>query len=102
MEIPRRRYEIIEPYFLPNISWNKTYLDSKELMDRMDIEPIILHLLYCVKWCYAYQNDYWIQGDRKILEGYLVDFVSIFKKRLKRYYEEFSEITPEVKKYELN
>ena len=102
MEIPRRRYEIIEPYFLPNISWNKTYLENKELLDRIDLETILLHLLYCIKWCSIQQNDYWIQNDKKILENYIIEFIEIFKKRMKRYYEEFSLINPEIKKYELS
>ena len=42
MEVPRRRYEIIEPYFLPHIVYSKRVIEEKELIDRMDIEPVLL------------------------------------------------------------
>jgi len=101
MEIPRRRYEIIEPYFLPNILCCKKNIEEKELIDRMDIEPIILHLMYCIQWCNMYSWDYWIQEDKEVLERFLKDIIKIFQKRIPQYYKEFCVINPEVRKYEL-
>lgn len=102
MEIFSRRYEIIEPYFLPNIICHKKSIEKKELIDRMDIEPIVLHLMYCIRWCDIYPHDYWIQGDKEILKQFLKDILKIFQKRIPQYYKEFCVINPEVRKYELD
>lgn len=102
MEVPRRRYEIIEPYFLPHIVYSKRVIEEKELIDRMDIEPVLLHLIYCVKWCSNYSRDYWIQEDKEILERFLKELLEVFRRRIPQYYEEFCTINPEVRKYELD
>lgn len=48
-QIPRRKYEIIEPYFLPNFIFVLRCIREKKLIDRMDLEPPIIHLLYCIQ-----------------------------------------------------
>lgn len=100
--IPRRKYEIIEPYFLPNFMVILRCIREKNLIDRMDIESPILHLLYCIQWCNRRPNDYWIQKDREILEQHIIELVSVFKERLPEYYNEFKEICPGIVFYEKN
>ena len=94
--IPKRHYEVIEPYFLPNFVYALKYIKEKSNLDRIDVEPVILHLLYSIEWCNQRQSDFWIRRDKEILIEYLKEIVNEFRVRLPSYYAEFKDFCPNI------
>ena len=97
--IPMRKYEQIEPYFLLNFVYVIQYIKEVEHLDRIDIEPVILHLLYSISWCNRRLSDYWIQRDKEILVGYLKQIVDVFRTRLPDCYNEFQSYCPIINEF---